>query len=94
MGLEKGPLVLSKSDVGCKEPEKNKKKRERNMKVRIGSSRIVDFVFSVPLSLPMVFLVRSYVHAVHIPRLGGGLDGGRIANQVLDEPNYHSTGWT
>ena len=27
-GLEKGPLILSKGDVGCKEPEKIKIKKE------------------------------------------------------------------
>lgn len=34
------------------------------MKVRIGPSRTVDFIFSMPPSLPMVSLVRSYVCAV------------------------------
>ena len=62
------------------------------MGVQIRLSRIVDLILDMPPSLPMVFLVRSYVRAVHIPRLGGGFDRGRIANQVLDEPNCRSAG--
>ena len=62
------------------------------MRVRIGSSRIVDFVFSVPPSLPMVFLVRSYVRAVRMPLPGWGFDRGWIASLALDEPDFNSTG--
>ena len=65
-GLERGPLVLSKGDVGCKEPEKIKI-RKKDMRVQIGSSHIVNFIFNMPPSLPMVSLVRSYVRVVHIP---------------------------
>ena len=50
------------------------KRKKKEIKFRIGSSRIVDFALNVPLSLPMVFLVRSYVRAVRMPRLGGGFD--------------------
>ena len=52
----------------------------------------MDFVLSVPLSLPTVFLVRSYAHAVRLLRLGEGFDGGQIASPVLDEPNCRSAG--
>ena len=62
------------------------------MKVWIGSSHTMDFMFSVPPSLPMVFLTRSYVHAVPMPLAGWGIDGGRIANLALDEPDCHSAG--
>ena len=46
------------------------------MEVRIGSSRTVDLMFSMPPSLPMVSLVRSYVRAVRMPLSGWGFDGG------------------
>ena len=52
----------------------------------------MDFVLSVPPSLPMVFLACSYVRAVRMSRLGGGFDGGRIANLVMDEANCRSAG--
>ena len=71
---------------------KNKRKKRKNMRVRIGSSRIVDFVFSVPPSLPMVSLLHSYVRAVRMPQSGWGFDGGRIANLAVDEPDCHSAG--
>ena len=60
------------------------------MEVRIGSSRTVDLMFSMPLSLPMVFLMRSYVRAVHMLLEGWGIDGGRIANLALEEPDCRS----
>ena len=56
--------------------DKNKKKEGENMKVRIGSSRTVDLMLSMPPSLPMVFLTRSYVRAVRMPLAGWGIDGG------------------
>ena len=62
------------------------------MKVRIGSSRTVDFIFSMPPSLPMVSLVRSYVRVVRMSLSGWGIDGGRIVNLALDEPDCHSAG--
>jgi hypothetical protein len=62
------------------------------MEVRIGSSRTVDLMFSMPPSLPMVFLTRSYVRAVRMPLSGWGIDGGRIANLALDEPDCRSAG--
>ena len=46
------------------------------MEVRIGSSRTVDLVFSMPPSLPMVFLTRSYVRVVRMPLSGWGIDEG------------------
>ena len=48
--------------------------------------------FSMPPYLPIVSLVRSYVRAVRMPQSGWGLDGGRIANLALDEPDCHSAG--
>ena len=60
------------------------------MRVWIGSSHIVDFVFTMPPSWPMVFLVRNYVRVVHMPQLGWGFDEGRIANLSLDELDCHS----
>ena len=73
-GLEKGPLVPSEGEVGCKEPKKIKirRKKKKDMRVQIGSSRIVDFIFNMPPSLPMVSLVRSYVRVVHMPQFGWG----------------------
>ena len=71
-GPRKGPLVPSKGDVGCKETGKIKIREKGNMRVRIGSSRIVDFIFTMPPSLPMVSLVRSYVRVVHMPQFGWG----------------------
>ena len=62
------------------------------MEVRIGSSRIVDLMFSMSPSLSMVFLMHSYVRAVRMPLSGWGIDGGRIANLALDEPDYRSAG--
>ena len=62
------------------------------MRVRIGSSRIVDFVFSVPPSLPMVSLMRSYARAVRMPQSGWDFDGGQIANLALDEPDCQFVG--
>ena len=62
------------------------------MEVRIGSSRTVDLMFSMPPYLPMVLLARSYVRAVHMPLSGWGIDGGRIANLALDEPDCCSAG--
>ena len=62
------------------------------MRARIGSSRIVDFVFSVHPSSAMVSLVCNYVRAVHMPLSGWGFDGGRIANLALDELDYYSAG--
>ena len=59
------------------------------MEVRIGSSRTVDLMFSMPPSLPMVLLMRSYVRAVCMLLSGWGIDGGRIANLALDEPDFH-----
>ena len=55
---------------------KNKKKKKKNMRVQIGSNRIVDLISSMPLSLPMVFSMRSYVRAVCMPLSGWGFDGG------------------
>ena len=52
----------------------------------------MDFVFSVPPSLPKVFLVRSYVRAVRMPQLDRGIDGGRIGSPALDELNCRSAG--
>ena len=60
------------------------------MRVRIGSNRIVDLIFSRPPSLPMLFLVRSYVRVVHMPLSSWGFNGGWIANLALDEPDCHS----
>ena len=71
---------------------KNKKKKKKNMRVPIGSNRIVDLIFSRPPPLPMVSLVRSYVRVVRMPLSGWGFDGGRIANLALDEPECHSAG--
>ena len=57
-------------------------KRKNGVKKKIdgGMSHIVDFILDMPPSSPMVFLVRSYEHAVHTPLLGWGEDRGRIAN--------------
>ena len=52
-----------------KKPEKDKKKSE-SMCVQGRSSRIMDHGLVMPPSLPMVFLVRSYVCAVRMPPLG------------------------
>ena len=71
---------------------KKDKKKSESMCVHGRSSRIMDHSLAMPPSLPMVFSVRSYERAVRVPRLGGGFDGGRIANQVQDEPNYRSAG--
>ena len=62
------------------------------MSAWIRSSRIEDLAFIVSPSLPMVSLVRSYVRTVRVPQSGWGLDGGRIANLALDEPDCHSAG--
>ena len=62
------------------------------MKVQIGSSRTVDFIFSMPPSLPMVSLVRSYVRVVRMSLSGWGIDGGRIANLALDESDSRFEG--
>ena len=62
------------------------------MSVQIGSSRIVDFIFIMPPSFPMVSLVRNYVRVVHMPQFGKGCDGGRIANRAPDELDCRSAG--
>ena len=93
-GLERGPCYHQKVMwvvKNLKNKKENKGKR-KNMKVRVGSIRIVDFVLSVPPSLPMVFLVRSYARGVRMPRLGGVFDGAQIASPTLDELNCHSEG--
>ena len=62
------------------------------MKVRIGPSCTVDLMFNLPPSLPMEFLTRSYARAVRMPLSGWGVDGGRIVNLDLDEPDCRSAG--
>ena len=62
------------------------------MRIQIGSSRIVDFIFNMPPSLAVVSLVRSYVRVVHMPQFGWDSDGGLIANRAPDELDYHSAG--
>ena len=93
-GPRRRPMLAPEIDVGCKEPEKIKTRRKRwsNMLVRIGSSRIVDPMFSMPPSLPMVFLTRSYVRAVRMPLSGWGIGRGRSANLALDERDCCSAG--
>ena len=73
--------------------EKDGKKRE-SMSAQIRLSRIVDHDQVMPPSLPMVFLVRSYVHAVRMPPLGRDWDGGQIANSARDEPRYPIAVWS
>ena len=66
------------------------------MSARIRSSRIVDHDQVMPLSSPMVFLVRSYVRTVHTP-LDWDWDGGRIASRALgvsDDPVAEYSGLT
>ena len=58
------------------------------MCVRERSSRIADHKLAMPPSMPMVFLVRSYVRAAQMPPLDRDWDGGQIASQDLDEPSY------
>ena len=58
-----------------KKPEKDREKRE-SMSAQMRSSRIVDHDRVMPPSLPMVFLVRSYVRAIRIPLLCRDWDGG------------------
>ena len=78
--------------MGCKEPEKNENKEKEDMRVQVESSRIVDFIFDMPPSLPMVSLVRIYVRTVRMPPSSWGCDEGRIANLALDEPGCRSVG--
>ena len=61
-----------KGGVGCKEPGKIKRREKGNMSVLIGSSRIVDLIFIMPPSFPMVSLVHNYVRVVHMPQFGRG----------------------
>ena len=68
IGLEKRTWYRRKGDVGCKEPGKIK----GNVSVRIGSSRIGDFLFIMPPSFPMVSLVCNYVRVVHMQNIGRG----------------------
>ena len=92
-GLEEGPWYHRKVTWVMKNlKNKNKKKKGENVRVQIGSSRIVDFSCGVPPSLPMVSLVHSYVRAVCMPQSAWGFDGGRIANLALDKPYCHSVG--
>ena len=52
----------------------------------------MDRVFRMPLSVPMVSLVRSYVRTVRMPPSNWGCGAGRIANLALDELDFHSAG--
>ena len=52
-----------------KKPERDRKKRE-SMSAPIRSSYIVDRDRVMPPSLPMVFLMRSYVRAGRTPQFG------------------------
>ena len=92
IGLEKRPWYRQKGDVGCKEPGKIKRREKGNTSARIGPIRIVDFIFIMPPSFPMVSLVRNYVRVVHMPQFGRGWDGGRISNRAPDELDYHTVG--
>ena len=57
--------------MGCKGPEKDKEKEKKeNISAWPRFGRIVDFVFVVPPSLPMVSLVHSYVCVAHGPQFG------------------------
>ena len=62
------------------------------MRVQVWLSHIVDFILDMPPSSPMVFLVRSYEHAVHMLLFGWGEDRGRIANRAPDKLDYHYVG--
>ena len=50
--------------------KENENKEKEGKRVQVGPSRIVDFIFDMPPSVPMVSLVHSYVHAVHTPLSG------------------------
>ena len=47
------------------------------------SSRIVDHHLVMPLSMPIVFSVHSYVHAARMLPLDRDWDGGQIALELL-----------
>ena len=57
------------------------------MSVQIGSSRIVDFIFIMPPSFPMVSLVRNYVRVVHMPQFVGAKMEAELLIELL-------TSWT
>ena len=60
------------------------------MCVRRRSSHIVDHNLVMPLYLPMVFSVRSYVCMVRMLPFGWDGDGGRIASITPDEPDCYA----
>ena len=64
---------------------KNKRKEKKKYEGVDRSSRILDFIFTMPPSLPMVSLALSDVRVVRIPQFGWGWDGGRSASRSPDQ---------